>query len=135
MRQQGWNGRDQCADARGNPDRDSENVIGEERSRGEKARASAQVESRDGVGAAAVWICGNGLAIREVHDDEQRDDGGTDGDEIANAEKTEGNQKAEACFGPVRGRAERIETKDGDAFCGADLLGALVSGLDGFADD
>ena len=72
-------------DAGGDADCDGENVIGEERSRGEKAGACAEIESRHGVRAAAIGIGGDGLEVGEVHDDKQRDDGDADRNEIANA--------------------------------------------------
>ena len=57
------------------------------------------------------------------------------GNDIANAEKAKGNQKAEGRFRAVSGRAERVETEDRDALRGTDLLGAFVAGLDGLADN
>ncbi len=62
------------------------------------------------------------------------DNGTADRNEIANAKKTKGNQKAEGRFGPVSRRAKRIETKDRDSLRGTDLLGPFVTGFDGFAD-
>src|SRR3989441_340906 len=135
VRQQGRNGRDQGAHSRGNAHGGSEDVIGEERGRGKQAGRRAKVEARHGIGAATGRIGGDGLAIGEVHDNEQRDDGGADGNDIANAEKAEGNQKAEGRFRAVSSRAERVETKDRDALRGTDLLGAFVTGLDGLADN
>ncbi len=135
VRQQGRNGRDQGADSRGNAHGGREDIVGEQRGRGKQARACAKVEARHGVGAAAGGIGGDGLAIGEVHDHQQRDDGGADRNDIPNAEKAEGNQKAERRFRAVSGRAERVETKDRDALRGTDLLGAFVAGLDGLADN
>src|ERR1019366_978404 len=95
----------------------------------------AQVETRHGVGAAAGWVRGYGLAIGKVHDHQQRDDGGADGNDIANAEEAKRNQKAERGFGPVSSRAQRVETKDRNTPGGPDLLGAFVASLDGLADN
>ena len=135
VRQQGRNGRDQGTHSRGNAHGGRENVVGEERSRGKQACRCAKIEARHGIGAAAGGIGGDGLAIGEVHDHKQRDDGGADGNDIANAEKAKGNQKAEGRFRAVSSRAKRVETKDRDALRGTDLLGAFVTGLDGLADN
>src|SRR5271157_1599250 len=134
VRQQGRNGGDQGADSRGNAYGGGEDIVGEERGCGKQGCGRAQVEARHGVRAAAGGIGGDGLAIREVHDYEQRDDGGTDGNDVANAKKAERNQKAESGFRAVGGGAQAIETKDGDALCRADSFGALVAGFDGLAD-
>ncbi len=123
------------ADSRGNAHRGGENVVGEERGRGEQAGRCAKIEARHGIGAAAGGIGGDGLAIGKVHDHQQRDDGGADGNDIANAEKAKRDQKAEGRFRAVSSRAKAIETKDRDALRGADLLGAFVAGLDGLADN
>ncbi len=131
VRQQGRDGRDQGTDSRGNAHGGSEDVIGEERGGGKQAGGCAQIEARHCIGAAAGGIGGDGLAIGEVHNHQQRDDGGGDGNDIPNAEKAKGNQKAEGRFRAVSRRAKRVETKDRDALRGADLLGAFVSGLDG----
>ena len=135
VRQQGRNGRDQGADSRGNAHGGREDIVGEQRGRGQQARGRAQVEARHGVGAAAGGIGGDGLAIGKVHDHQQRDDGGADRNDVPNAEQAQRNQKAERRFRAVSGRAERVETKDRDALRGADLLGAFVAGPDGLADN
>ena len=135
MRQQRRNGRDQRAHSRGNPHRGREDVVGQQRGRGQQAGGRAQIEARHGVGAAARGIGGDGLAIGEVHDHQQRDDGGADRHDIADAEQAQGNQQAERRFRAVRGRAERVETEDRNALRGTDLLGALVTGLDRLADN
>ncbi len=57
------------------------------------------------------------------------------GNDVPNAEKAKGNQKAEGRFRAVSSRAKRVETKDRDALRGTDLLGAFVTGLDGLADN
>ena len=118
MRQQGRNGRNQGADSRGNAHGGRENVIGEESGCGKQAGRCAKIEARHGIGAAAGGIGGDGLAIGEVYDHQQRDDGGADGNDITNAEKAKGNQKAEGRFRAVSSRAKRVETKDRDALRG-----------------
>ena len=102
VRQQGWRSRNQRAHSRGNAHGRSQNVIGQERRCGKKRGRSAQVEARHGIRAAAGGIRGDGLAIREIHDHQQRDDRGADRNDVAHAEKAEGNQKAESRFRAVR---------------------------------
>src|ERR1700687_2331190 len=135
MRQQGRKGRDQGTDPRGNAHGGSEDVIGEKGRWGKQAGMCAKVEASDGIGATAGGIGGDGLAIGEVHDHEQRDDGGADRNDIPNPEKAKGNQKAEGRFRAVSSRAKRVEAKDRNALRGTDLLGAFVTGLDGLTDN
>ena len=135
MRHNGRHGRDQCTDSRGNAHGGREDVIGEERGCGKQTRRCAKVEARHGIGAASGRIGGDGLAIRKVHDHEQRDDGGADRNDIANAEKTKGNQKAEGSFRAISSGAKCVKTKDRDALRGTDLLSALVTGPDGLTDN
>src|ERR1700737_4971324 len=93
------------------------------------------MEACHGIGAAAGWIGGDSLAIGEVHDHEQCDNRSADGNDIANAKKAKGDQKAEGRFRAVSGRAKPVETKDRDALRGTDLLGPFITGFDGFADN
>jgi hypothetical protein len=51
------------------------------------------------------------------------------------AENAERNEQAEGRFGAVGGRAESIETENGDASEWPNLLGALVTGLEGLANN
>jgi len=135
VRQQGRNCRDQGTDSRGNAHGGRENVIGEQSGRCQQAGRCSEVEASHRVGSTAGGIGGDGLAIREVHDHQQRDDGGTHGHDITNAEKTEGDQQGEGRFRAISSRAKTIETKDRDALHGTYLLGTFVTGLDGFADN
>ncbi len=135
VRQQRRNGRNQGADSRGNAHGGRKDVIGEQRGRGKQAGRRAKVEARHGIGAAAGGIGGDGLAIGEVHDHQQRDDGGADRNDVAHAEQAKRNQQAEGRFRAVSRRAERVETKDRDALRRTDLLGAFVTGLDGLTDN
>src|SRR5229473_2686042 len=135
MRLQRGNGRNQRANACGNAHGRSEDVVRQQSCRGEKACEGAQVEARNGVGAAARGIGGNGLAIGKVDYDEERNDGGADGDDVLHTEQAERNQQTEGGFRAVGGGTERVQAEDGDAFLDADLFGALVAGLDGLADN
>ncbi len=131
VRQQGRNGRNQSTDSRRNADGGREDVIGQERRRGQQAGRRAQIEARHGIRATAGGIRGDGLAIGEVHDHQQRDDSGADGNDITNAKKAKGNQQAEGRFRAVSRRAQRVQAKDRDALHRTDLLGAFVTSLDG----
>jgi hypothetical protein len=125
----------QSADPCGNAHGGSENVIGEECGCGKQAGRRAKIEAGHCIGPATRGISGDRLAIGKVNDDQQSDDGRADGNDIANAEKAKRNQKAEGCFWAIGRRAESIETKDGDALGGTDLLGAFITGFDGLADN
>ena len=133
--QQGRNGRDQSADSRGNSHGGRENVIGKQRGRGQQAGRRAKVKPRHRVGATAGGIGRDGLAIREVNDHQQRDDGSADGNDITNAQQTQRDQQAEGRFRPVSGGAKAIQTKDGNALRGSDLFRPFVAGLYRFADN
>src|SRR6266705_1155554 len=135
VRLQGGNGGDQRADAGGNAHGRGENVVRQQSRRREKSGKGAQVEARDGIGAAAGGIGRDRLAIRKIDDDQQRDDGCADRNNVLHSEQTERNQQAEGGFRAVSGGAEGVESEDGDAFLHADLFGALVAGLDGLADN
>jgi hypothetical protein len=63
VRQQGGNSRDQGADSRGNAYGGRQDIVGEERCRGEQACTCAKVEARYGVGTAAGGVGRDGLAI------------------------------------------------------------------------
>ena len=76
-----------------------------------------------------------GLEIGKVNDDEQRDDGGTDRDDIAHAEQSQGNQESEGRFRAIRCGAETIQAENWDALHRTDLLGALVASFDWLADN
>ena len=95
----------------------------------------AEVLGGDGVAAAAVGIGVDGLAVGEVDDGEQADDGEADGDDVCDAGDAEGDEQGEGGFGAVGGGAEGVEAEDGDAGDGADVLGAFFGGGEGLADE
>jgi hypothetical protein len=129
------NGGDERADSGGDTDGRGENVVGEQSGGGKQAGQRAEIVARDRVGAAAVGISGNGLAIRKINDDEQDDDRGAERANVVEAGESEGDEQAESGFGAVRGGAESVEPEDGDAAAGADLLGALFAGGERLADE
>ena len=135
VRQQGRNRGNQRADASRDTDGGREDVVREQGCRCQQTRISAEIVARDSVGAAAARIRRDGLAVREIDDDQQGDDSGTDGYDVLHAEKAERNEQAESGFGAVGGGAEAIQTKNGNALRGADLFGAFVGGLDGLANE
>src|SRR6266849_8572819 len=132
---QSGHGRDQRADARGNSDGGGEDVIGEQRGGGDKAGEGAKIGARDGVRAAARWIGRDGLQVGNVNDQEQGDDGGADGHDVLHAEKAERNEQAESGFRAVSSGAETVESENGNAGGGANLFGALITGLKRLAQD
>ena len=135
MGQQGRDSRHQRSDARGNSNRSGENVVGKKRGGGKEARPSAEIKSRDGVRAAARGIGGDGLAIGEIDNQQQRDDRGANGNDVMNAEQSERNQQAEGSFRSVGRRTQGVESEDRDALRHADLFATFLAGLDGLADN
>ena len=75
------------------------------------------------------------ISVKRKMDHEQGDNRGTNGDDVSYAEQANRNQKAEGRFRAVSSQAERLETKDRDTLRRTDLLGAFVTGLDGFTDN
>ncbi len=122
VRQQRWNGRHQRAYAGRDSDRRGEHVVDEQSGRGQQPRACADVFARDGVGSASIRIGIDGLAIREVDDGQQENDGAADGDDVRNAQQAKRDQYGEGRFGTVCGGAQRVQAEDGDARGWADLL-------------
>src|SRR5271166_4337807 len=135
VRQQRGHRRDQSAHSGGNTDRSGKNVIGQQRGRSQQARRRTKIEPRYGIGTAALGIRRDGLAIREVHDQEQRDDGRADGNDIADAKQAKRNQKTESRFRAIRSRAKPIQTKDRYTLHRADLLSSLIAGSDRLSDN
>src|SRR3974390_1700675 len=130
-----WTCRDQRADTRRNPNRGSENVIGEERGSSEQSGKRAEIHARDGIGTATSWIRGDGLQIREEDDKEERNDGQADRHDVLHTEQTQGNQQTEGSFGAIRGGTQSVEAEDGDALCRADLFGPFFGGFQRLANN
>jgi len=89
VRQQRGNRGDQSADSRGDANGGGEDVISEQRGRGSRLAGGAQVEACHGIGTAAGGVRFDGLAIGEVDNHQQGDDGGADGNDVLNAEKAQ----------------------------------------------
>ena len=105
VREQGGSGGDQSSDACGNTHCGCQDVVGKQRGCGEESGRGAKIETRHRIRTTARGIGGDGLAIREVNDHEQRDDGGADWDDVANAQQSKRNKKAEGSFRAVSGGA------------------------------
>src|SRR6267142_2318469 len=84
---------------------------------------------------AAAWISGDGLAIGKVDDDQQHNNGRADGNDVLHSKNAERNQQAESGFRAVSRGTERVQPEDRNALADADLLGALVAGPEGLADN
>src|SRR6266852_106681 len=123
------------ADAGGDSDGGGEDVIGEQRGGGDKAGERTEVGARNGVGASSRWISRDGLQVGNVNNQEQGDDGGADGHDVLHAEKAERNEQAESGFRAISSGTEAVEAEYGDAGGGANLFGALITGLKRLAQD
>jgi hypothetical protein len=75
------------------------------------------------------------LHVREIDNDQKRDDGGTDGNNVVHAHQPQRNQQAESGFRTICGGAERVQAEDGHAGVRTNLFGALIAGLERLADD
>ena len=94
-----------------------------------------EIGARNGVGTAAIRIRRNGLTIGKIHNDQQRNNGGADGNDVVDTGKSERDQETEGGFRTVRGRTEGVESENWNAASRADLFGAFVSGPDRFTDE
>ena len=106
---------DECTDAGRDADCGGEHVVDHERGCCEQACAVAEVFGGDGVGAAAVGVGLDGLAVGEVDDDQKDDDRGADLDDVVDAAEAERDEQGERGFRAVGGGGERVEAEDGDA--------------------
>ncbi len=116
------NGRHQRADAGRDSNGGGEHVIDHQRGGGQQARAFADVLARHGVGSATARVRIDGLAIREIDDGEQENDGAADGHDVGDAQRAERDQDGERRFRTVCGGTQRVESEDRDARGGADAL-------------
>src|SRR4029077_5695597 len=82
VRLQGRNSGDQRANARGNAHGGGENVVRQQGRGSQKRGEGAEVEARDGIGPTPARISRNGLPVGKVHDDQERDDGHADGNDV-----------------------------------------------------
>jgi hypothetical protein len=103
--------RDSCSNA----DRDRQDVVNQQRRRGDETGELAKILASDDIRAAAAGIRVHGLAVRE-HDDGKngRDDGGdwTRKRERAHVDEDEHPQNL---FGCVRDGRKRIGGQDGES--------------------
>ena len=70
----------------------------------------------------------DGLAVAEVDDGQQGDDGRADRHDVVHAHQAKRDEQRERGFRAVCGGAESVKAEDGNAGEGADVLGALLAG-------
>jgi len=115
VRQKRGDSGNQRADPRGDSNSCGENVVGKQGGCGHQAGKRAEIVARDGIRASAARVGGNRLAVGKINDDQQGDDGGTDGDDVLNAQQAQWNEQAEGSFRAVSGGAEAVQAEYGDA--------------------
>ncbi len=126
VRQQRWNRRHQRAHSGRDSNRGRKHVIDEQSGRRQQTRARADILARYRVGSASARIRVDGLAIREVDDGKQQNDGAADGHDVGDAQRAERDQDGERRFRTVCRGAERVQSEDGDAGGGADALAGFL---------
>src|SRR5215469_13633030 len=131
MRLQTGCGGDQGSDSGGDTYGDDQDVIDHQRRGGQQSGIGAEVEPRDGVGTAASGVGGDGLAVREIDDREQDDDGERDWDQAADAGYAQRDENRKGRLRSVGGGAERIEAEDRNSGRGTDLFRAGLVGGEG----
>src|SRR4029077_2004437 len=125
----------QGSNARGDAHGRRQNVIREQGSSRQQARKRPKIVARHGVRTAARRIGSNGLLVRKINNDQQGDDGSTDGNDVLHAKNAERNKQAERRFRSVRRGTEPVQPKNGNALRWPDLFGTFVGGLDGLANE
>ena len=113
-------------DARGNADRDVEDIVDHDAGGGQKAGVHAEVFLGDRVGAAADRIGFDGLPVGDEQDRQQGEDDQHDRLERREPGRAGGGQDAERRFRSVCRRAQPIEPQRRDPFADADLVGAAL---------
>ena len=93
VRMQPRNGGDERADPGRDADSGGEDVVGQERRGGKQAGERPEIEARDGIGAAAIGISRDRLAIRKVNNDQQNDDGGAERKNVAKSNEAERDEQ------------------------------------------
>ncbi len=118
VRMQSGNCADQSRDAGGDSYRGGQDVVDHERGSGEQAGIVAEVFAGDSEGASAVRIRVDRLAVAEVEDGEQNEDGAEDWDQVLlHADEAERHKQRHRLFGAVSSAGQAIEPEDGNA-CG-----------------
>ena len=115
MRLEARHGGDQRADPGGDTDRDHQDVVHNQRRGGEQGDAPSEIFARHGVRSTSAGIRGDGLEVRDVDNDQERNDAEADGHDILNSERAERNQQSECGFGAVSRGTERIQSEDADS--------------------
>ena len=100
-----------------------EDVVGEERGRGDEARSLAEVFAGDGVRAAAAGIGVHGLLVAQADEHEQRDDDGRDREDVAQGRHAEGAaEDEEGLVGGVGDRGDGVTREDREGGLLVELL-------------
>ncbi len=92
VRLQPRKGRHQGTDTSRDTNGGVEDVVDHQRRGGKQAGVVAQVLAGDRVAAAAVGVGLNRLAVAEINDGQQADDGKADGDDVRDSQDTQWNQ-------------------------------------------
>ena len=121
---------DECADSGRDADSRSEDVVDHQRRGSEESRAFAQVLGCYGVGTAALRVGVDRLAVGEVNDHQQNNDGGRDRNDEVYAQQSERNEQRQRGFGTIGCGTERVQTKDGDTGERANRFPALLTGCE-----
>ena len=123
--QAGYGG-DERADSGRDANGGGEDVVDHQCGGGEKPRPGTEIFGGNGVGATALRVSSDRLAVGEVDDDQQDDDGRGDGNDEVDTEQSEGDEQRQSGFRTVSGGAESVEAEDGNASERTDLLPAFV---------
>ena len=69
----------------------------------------------------------DGLAVAEKDDNQQADNGRAYGDDVMHPDQAERNQQRQRGFRAVCGGTQSVQSKDGNAGDGSDVLGAFFA--------
>ena len=110
-RQQGGGGRGERRDPGGHRDRDVEHVVDDQRRRRHERGTGPEVAPGHGVGAAAVGIGGDDLAVTGHEHEQQRHDPGRDRQRRAEPRASRGREDDDDRLRAVGDRGEGVETQ------------------------
>ena len=96
--------------------RDGEGVVDQQRRAGDETGGGAEVVLADDVGAAAVGVRGDRLAVAEHHDGQQQDHQQRDGTEVADRRHADdGHEDVQDLLGGERARRDGVGREDRQA--------------------
>jgi len=76
----------------------------------------------DGIGAAAVGVGGDGLAVGKIKNGQERKNDQGDRSDVDQADRAQGQQNRQRGFGAIGGGGKPVQAERGDAGEDADLL-------------